>query len=326
MSTNKALRAEYLSRINRVIDYIETHLAEPLKLSVLARVANFSPYHFHRIFSSLMNETLNHFILRLRLEKAATFLLQYPQQTITEIALDCGFSGSATFARAFKEYYKMSASEWRRKIITQSNTRQIKSNISQTLSNAGKAFGVSPMYIDTVNHQLTWRITMKKTEQSVNVRIEDRQPMHVAYVRHIGPYEGDADLFSRLFQKLMRWAGPRGLLQQPGVQMLAVYHDNPDITDENHLRTSVCVTIPEGTPVDGEIGKMDIPGGKYAIGHFELKSDEYGQAWQALCAGWLPESGFEPDGRPSMELYLNDYREHPEGKHIVDICIPVKPV
>ena len=273
-----------------------------------------------------MKETLNHFILRLRLEKAATFLLQYPHQTITEIALDCGFSGSATFARAFKEYYQMSASEWRHKTKRESNIRETESNIHQTLRNSGKAFEVSSMYIDSVNHQLTWRITMKKTEQSVNVRIENRTTMHVAYVRHIGPYKGDADLFSRLFQKLMMWAGPRGLLQQPGVQLLSVYHDNPEITDENQQRTSICVTIPKGTPVDGEIGEMDIPGGKYAIGHFELKSDEYGQAWQALCAGWLPESGFEPDDRPSMELYLNDYREHPEGKHIVDICIPVKPV
>ena len=48
------LRAVYLSRVNRVLDYIESHLSESLSLSDLAEVALFSPYHFHRIFSAFM--------------------------------------------------------------------------------------------------------------------------------------------------------------------------------------------------------------------------------------------------------------------------------
>ena len=50
----KAQRSElvYLSRINRVIDYISAHLADPLPLEKLARLAHFSPFHFHRIFRS----------------------------------------------------------------------------------------------------------------------------------------------------------------------------------------------------------------------------------------------------------------------------------
>ena len=65
--TPEHLREEYTARINRVIDYIERHLDEPLRLDTLARVANFSPYHFHRIFAALMGETLNQFIHRVRL-------------------------------------------------------------------------------------------------------------------------------------------------------------------------------------------------------------------------------------------------------------------
>jgi len=66
--------------------------------------------------------------------------------------------------------------------------------------------------------------------------------------------------------------------------------------------------------------------GKYAIAHFEIAGDEYPQAWNALFAGWLPESGYQPDDGPCYELYLNDPKDHPENKCIVDICIPVKPL
>ena len=89
-------RDEYIVRINRVIDYIEKHLDTELTLDTLAGVANFSSFHFHRIFRAIVGETLNAYIRRLRVEKAVSQLVNNPGKTITEIALDCGFSGSAS--------------------------------------------------------------------------------------------------------------------------------------------------------------------------------------------------------------------------------------
>ena len=71
---------------------------------------------------------------------------------------------------------------------------------------------------------------------------------------------------------------------------------------------------------------MSINGGKYAVGQFELGVEDYGDAWKTMYAGWLPESGFQPDDKPAFELYKNDPNTHPEGKCIADICIPVKPL
>ena len=48
----------YRKRINRVIFHIEAHLGEPLRLDDLARVAHFSPFHFHRIFAAFTGESL----------------------------------------------------------------------------------------------------------------------------------------------------------------------------------------------------------------------------------------------------------------------------
>src|SRR6476659_8653518 len=90
--------SEYVQRINRVIDYLRGNLDHRVKLEELAKVASFSEFHFHRIFSAVAGETVNTFTNRLRVEKAAR-LLRFSSQNLTDIALDCGFSSSATFSR-----------------------------------------------------------------------------------------------------------------------------------------------------------------------------------------------------------------------------------
>ena len=156
----------------------------------------------------------------------------------------------------------------------------------------------------------------------MQVDVKEMPEMHVAYIRHIGPY----NQIGGAFGKLMQWAGPRGLLRFPETKMLGVYHDDPGITEESKLQSSACITVPEGMPVDGEVGTMRIPGGLFAVGHVEINPDQFGEAWDKLMGEWLPESGYQPDDRPCYELYLNDPKQHPEGKFIVDICEPVRPM
>ncbi len=329
----KYLREEYISRINRVIDYIEKNIDEELCLETLARVANFSRFHFHRIFGAMVGETLNHFIQRIRVEKAAMQLVAHPKKSITDIAFDCGFSGSAAFSRAFRETFQMSPSQWRSKKydqIQESKIRKAHGKDRQTPGKIRKDIDISLHYNYGENHQLIWRINMKnkKNMKQIQAQIQDKDmpDLHVAYVRHIGPYKGDEKLFENLFEKLMKWAGPRGLLRFPETKSISVYHDDPELTDEDKLRVSVCITVPEDTTVEGEVGKMTVPGGKFAVARFEINGDEYPDAWYTLMAGWLPESGYQPDDRLCYELYQNDPKEHPENKHILDICVPVKPL
>lgn len=324
--SSESLYNEYISRINRVIDYIEQNIHKELVLSNLAEIANFSKYHFHRIFLGITGETLYVFIQRIRLEKAASLLLTNQTLSITEISFETGFASSATFARAFKEKFKISASAWRSKYTNQnSNLSKMISNSDQSNGNRGQETQKISFYIDPVTNNQIWRI--KKMDKSqVNVEIKELQEMTVAYVRHIGPYQGNSDLFENMFTKLFKWAGARDLLKFPETKTMAVYHDNPGITDESKLRTSMCITISPDTDVDGEIGKMNVEGGKHAVGHFELNADEYEQAWKLIYGDWLPQSGYQPDDKPPFEIYHNDPNEHPQKKHIVDICIPVKPL
>jgi len=153
--------------------------------------------------------------------------------------------------------------------------------------------------------------------------IKDLPERHVACIRHVGPYPKIGEAIERLFA----WAEPRGLIRFPETAVLAVYHDSPEEVDTSDLRSDACITVPEGTPVDGDVKRMTIPGGVFAVAHVEIDASEYGEAWDKLIGEWMPESEYEPDvpsERLCYELYLNDPDQHPEKKHIVDICEPVR--
>jgi len=326
---NSQVKKEYICRINRVIDYIENNIEKELTLKELASVANFSEYHFHRIFTSVMKETLFSFIQRLKLEKSVLHLTGMPNKTISEVCYDCGFSSPQVFSKAFKQYYKLSPSEYREKYSNSnfgtmiSNQGQVKSNIDTNISDSISYFC---NVIDAFTNKMIWSLKMK-SENGLEPKVEilDMPDMTVAYIRHIGPYAGDSELFSGLFDKLFRWAGPRNLINFPETKVLSIYHDNPEITEKEKLRVSVCITVPENTKVDGEVGLMMINGGKYASAYFELLPHQYGEAWDLVFGKWLPESGYQCDDKPCFELY-GPMPEEPDGKHKVYICIPVIPL
>ena len=300
---------EYHQRLNRVIDYIDRNLDKELTLNELADISCFSRFHFNRIFSSLMGETLFQFIQRLRLEKAATLLCSEKRRSILEIALICGYSSPAAFSKSFRRFYGVAPSEWNRN-----------SNSGQMNRNGGKDPKTNLLNTDTNSH---WRYVMEKKD--VSVEVKEIEPKTLAYIRYIGPYAGDEELFARLYNQLFKWAGPRNLISED-TEFISIYHDNPEITDEKKLRVSICLTVPQQTVGEGDINIMTIPGGRYAVGHFEIDPSEYGEAWSFMCGEWLSNSGFEPDDRPCFELMVKDPKDHPENKHTVDIYEPVRPM
>ena len=158
----------------------------------------------------------------------------------------------------------------------------------------------------------------------MQVEIKNLPQMNVAYVRNIGNYINNPELFAQMFSKLCEWAGPKNLMG-PETVFLAVYYEDPQKTDPEKLKLDMCMTISEDIEVEGDIQKQILPAGKFAVARFELKnSKEYGDAWLEVYSKWLPQSGEQPDERPCYEIYRNNPEEHPEKLHIVDICVPLK--
>ncbi len=310
---NPQIQIEYKNRINKTFDYIEKNISKQFSLEELADVANFSKYHFHRIFFGMVRETPFQFINRIRLEKATMMMCANPRDSISDIAFKLGFTDISIFSRNFKAYFGKSASEYRKEKLK-------KSNLSQEDSKSSQPENKSLMYFCESTNSLKWRTNMKLNK---SVEVKELQEMNVAYVRHIGPYQGNDKLFQQLWNKLFAWAGPRGLIGGPDFKSLIIYHDDPNLCEGDKLRTSVCITVPEKTAVDGEIGKMKVEGGKYVIARFEVGSEEFGLAWDWVYAQWLPESGYQPDDKPCFEMYPEEPKD---GKFTVDICVGIKPL
>jgi AraC family transcriptional regulator len=313
MDELRQINVEYISRINKAFDYIESNIGESVTLEELATVANFSKFHFNRIFHAIVGETPFQFILRLRLEKAASLLSTNNTIGISEIAFKCGFSDPSVFSRNFRKHYKISASQFKKEKQKNSNLSQLNSNIEQRDHKA-------TMYFCPELQTIKWRTNM---ELNKSIEVKELPQMTVAYIRNMGPWNGDKNVYERLRNKLFSWAGARGLIEKQDFKYLILYHDDPNVALNDKLRMSLCVTVPPETKVDGEIGKMEIEAAKYAIARFELTSQDFQKAWEWLYGQWLPNSGYQPDDKP----YFETYPEEPKGeKFIVDFCIPVKPL
>ena len=220
-------RLEYEARVNRVIDHIRGHLADELSLSTLARVAAFSPFHFHRVFRAITGETLFGFIHRLRIEKAAGTLLNDPDQSVLEVALDHGFASAATFARAFKTRFGMSATEWRAGGAAGWSARhRPERNVGKQLRKTGKARGRGRLHSRG----------RRTEERSMSVQVRELPPYHVAYMRYVGPY--GAHGIPELWTRFDKWMEARGLRPEARITLGVGYDDPRAVRGDDQIQAA----------------------------------------------------------------------------------------
>jgi DNA gyrase inhibitor GyrI/AraC-like DNA-binding protein len=292
----------YRRRVNRVIDHIKDHLAEPLPIERLARLAHFSPFHFHRIFRSLAGEPLHAFIRRLRLERAVFQMLHGPKTTLTAIALSCGFASSSDFSRAFKQAHGFSPRGFsRERLLQDSKIRQ------DLLPNAGYGFGKLP---DGAN------------PDRFRVRLVDRRAQRIAYERVIGSF--DAPKLLAAFDRLMSWGRRHGLV--PGGQLIGMPLDDLDVTPMPRFRFDWCLVLPPGNYPEGEVSVGVIPANRFAVVHCRGDIHKEDRAWKYLFHTWLPGSGYQPADEPTMEVYRRHPLEVGWETFDMDCCLPVRPL
>lgn len=156
------------------------------------------------------------------------------------------------------------------------------------------------------------------------ISIEDLDKTKVIYVRFRGTYAEFRKNSRKMFNQLFEFAQKHDLIIENVLKVLTIYQDNPFITDEKNLRTSVAMTIPSNAIIEEneEISTMFL-NGKYGVGHFEISAGEYGEAWNYMYNDWLFKEKVETRDAFPFELYVNEPPKNFKDKSLTDIYIPI---
>lgn len=288
----------YIKRIMHVLVYIQKNLDRDLSLEELSRKAHFSQYHFHRVFRALVGESLYEHIRRLRLERAASYL-KYTDKLIIDIAFDAGYQTHEAFSRAFKLAFDCSPSEFRanNSLVTQVGKTGIHYKKDAKEKDIVIVIGDEPM----------------------DVEIKTIEPMRVAFVRHVGPY----DQVGSAWDKLCTQLGKEGYLGSQS-SFIGICYDDPEVTAPEKIRYDACITVDESFVPTGEISVQIIAGGEYAVTTHIGPYDKLGQTYSKLFGQWLIQSRRRFRSEPSLEFYLNDPDSTEPEDLLTDIYLPLE--
>jgi len=277
------MKHNYTTQLDRVTEYIYSNLEEDLDIDVLASVACLSTYHWHRIYTAVKGETVMTTIRRLRMKLAADRLAN-TETPINKIAERAGYSSNQAFNRAFKE-----------------------------------SFGVPPAaYRRTGQHTAINAATSANDASAFKVNVVQGPEIRFACIDHVGSYMQIDQAMALLFSSLEEQS-----LISNDMTMCAMFFNDPDIIEENKLRSKACVAIPATARFAAPVTEYVLEAGPYA------KLDYFGpyatmaSAYRWMYGVWLPQSGYLPAEKPGFERYLNSPAEVAQNELHTEICIPL---
>ena len=280
----------YTRRFERVFAYIERHLDEPLSVEKLGRVAHFSKFHFHRQFSQHAGIGVVAYVRTLRLRRAANQLVFQRHKRVIDIALDAGFESPEAFARAFRQAFGQSPSQFR----------------------------ISPQWPPW---QQRLRLPPRERSEEMEVRIVDFPETPVALLAH----RGAPELVNDSALKYIEWRQQSGLSPVATSRTFGIAYDDPDQTEPEQFRFDICGSVREPVPENpqGVVNGM-IPGGRCAVVRHHGSHERIAESIYPLYREWLPQSGEELRDFPLFFHYLNLIPEVEEHELVTDIYLPLK--
>ena len=286
MEQRLSTKEDYLKRVNIVIEYINNHLDEDIDLEKLADVSNFSKWHFQRMMRAYLGEPIGIYIIRMRVETAAK-LLRNSKTSISEIAYQVGYNTPSSLSKVFRIFYGISPSDYR----------------------------------NNKNYSIMKPIRLNENLNLKTPVIMNLEPKQVIYLKLTGNYQtldfGAA--WSRLWQFVKE-----NKLFSAGIEHLAIYHDDPKVTEESKLRTDICLVLPKKAEPKGEIGVKTIEGGKYAVFLYTGSYEHLGAVYDTIYSKWLPESEEQLRNYHCFEKYINNPDKTPPEKLKTEIYVPIE--
>lgn len=250
---NHPIKPEYKESILKVLHFINQNLAGDVSLETIARVANYSPFHFQKIFSEALLETPKQYVIRLRLERAAHFIKIFPNLAINEIASGCGFSSNSIFSRAFKNYYGASAEEFRELPLSEISA------IAKQVSKINKPFVLED------SDSWTGKINDPK-ETPNNIQISPPplvKTFNSIKIACIPTTLNHPESISFAFKSLMQWAIPNDIITSNS-KYIGIWLDAPFYTSLDKCRYLAGIELKNGIKSKKGIDIITMNEGKYA--------------------------------------------------------------
>lgn len=284
----------YRQRMVRVIRHIHLHLDGDLSLATLAGLAASSPFHFHRQFAAHVGMTLNRYVQRVRLKRAAHWLAFRPDLSVTQVALECGYASPEALARLFR----------------------------QTIGQSPSAFRAAPDWAG-------WRFALTAlTKENVDmlpaftkdqVRLVDFPETRVALLRH----QGDPALIGDSIRRFIAWRRENRL--PPAISAtFNIFHDDPDSVAPADYRLDICAAITGRlAPNSTGVAEGIIQGGPCAVLRQTGGGDDLRAAAHFLYRQWLPACGREARGFPLFAQRLSFFPDVAEDQAVTDLFLPL---
>ena len=277
---------DYVKRIVRVLIYIEDHIDEEISMEELARVACYSPFHFHRIFHMVAQETAHQYVKRLRLERAA-MKLRYTDQPVTEIALDSQYDTPSAFTRAFK----------------------------QALGESPRNYRILYKEVNAMTRKLT---ELPNITPETITRTSD---LDLLFIRRLGKYTESA---SQAWVNMQAFIEAHHL-NPASLRYFGISHDDPRVTPEEKLRYDACILAPKNVQAQAHVSRQTLKGGKYAVFIHHGSYDGLDETFNRIFLKWLPNTQENVDEtRPIFEEFLHlEFVKTDPSKLLTKIYIPL---
>jgi AraC family transcriptional regulator len=280
-----ANQAYLLQQLNKAVLLMATKLDQEQQASLdeLADAAALSKYHFHRIYRLLLGETCQQTQLRLKLAKAGQ-ALALAQTSVTEAALQAGFTSSQSLAKALQ--------------------RELGSNATDLRSD--------PDRLSRVLQELA--TPRQLTASPYQVTLVALAPCTVVSISTLGQYPELNDSYGYLFSLLAEHAEIQAIL--------GLAYEDVD-SDLNARFDCALLVQPLPAQLQPELQLQQLGAQQYLVfrhqGSYKTLSDSID--W--LYSYCLSHGAYSPDHQPCLHHYLDDPEQVDETLLRTDIYLPV---